>query len=530
MDELQASLDTYQGQLSQVLDALRADPSNADFLQLKQDLDQVIQITTQSLLEEKKKQLLEQLDQAEATRQTPESSDIGESLPKEAAKENEAEKEDDLQKLVGMKCRAPHRTKGSGTASMNSGIIYEVESEATTEGGVSVRVVFSHPLSADMAPCPFFLEARCRFEDGDCRFSHGEVVGLKELEEFREPDFSSVREGSHVLAKKTVRDGERVTLWAPATVIEVREGVVCVRFSHGGAETAELEMESVFPVAEEGEGGEEDEEDSGRRLMDTCGEETVLAPGEDVDKEEFAPVQMLGELETSALGEWEQHTKGFASRVMAKMGYVSGSGLGRSGEGRVLPVPAMVYPVGRSLDWCMEAREKAGGGDVLSVEKRMRREREREERKSRRRAEAAEERDRRENSLFSFINSRVLSGVQGGSSSSSSGGGRRAAKRPTNKGNPGENNDSSSSDSGKKNSSLNVKSFHVAEEIRKVEKDVERLKASHARHTGKDAAAAAAIAAKLGERRKRLAGLRDKERRISTAKSMEEGNKKLSIF
>ncbi len=70
----------------------------------------------------------------------------------------------------------------------------------------------------------------------------------------------------------------------------------------------------------------------------------------------------------------------------------------------------------------------------------------------------------------------------------------------------------------------------MAEEIRKVEKDVERLKASHARHIGKDAAAAAAIAAKLGERRERLAGLRDKERRISTAKSMEEGNKKLSIF
>lgn len=34
---------------------------------------------------------------------------------------------------------------------------------------------------------------------------------------------------------------------------------------------------------------------------------------------------------------------------MAKMGYVVGTGLGKRGEGRVEPVPAVVLPPGKSL-------------------------------------------------------------------------------------------------------------------------------------------------------------------------------------
>ena len=60
------------------------------------------------------------------------------------------------------------------------------------------------------------------------------------------------------------------------------------------------------------------------------------------------------------LGDWEQFTRGMGSKLMASMGYVMGAGLGKRSEGRIEPVPAMLYPVGRSLDWCMNLREKAG--------------------------------------------------------------------------------------------------------------------------------------------------------------------------
>ena len=48
-------------------------------------------------------------------------------------------------------------------------------------------------------------------------------------------------------------------------------------------------------------------------------------------------------------GEWEKYTRGIGSKLMEKMGYVYGSGLGREGEGRIEPVKAVVFPPGRSL-------------------------------------------------------------------------------------------------------------------------------------------------------------------------------------
>lgn len=51
----------------------------------------------------------------------------------------------------------------------------------------------------------------------------------------------------------------------------------------------------------------------------------------------------------SSFGQWEKHTKGIGGKLMAKMGYVYGSGLGKEGEGRIEPVEAVVFPPGRSL-------------------------------------------------------------------------------------------------------------------------------------------------------------------------------------
>ena len=64
-----------------------------------------------------------------------------------------------------------------------------------------------------MLPCPFFLDGRCRFSESSCKFSHGEVVSLNSLREYEEPDFSSLAEGSGVLAKD-ISDH----LWHHATV------------------------------------------------------------------------------------------------------------------------------------------------------------------------------------------------------------------------------------------------------------------------------------------------------------------------
>ncbi len=99
MEELQGSLDAYEVQLEQVRSALLADPGNSDLLQLLRDLEQVVLLTSQSLLEEKKRHLLDRLDDAQVVKEKPAEKD---------GRSEDVQQEDldaDLEKLVGMKCR-----------------------------------------------------------------------------------------------------------------------------------------------------------------------------------------------------------------------------------------------------------------------------------------------------------------------------------------------------------------------------------------------------------------------------------------
>lgn len=59
------------------------------------------------------------------------------------------------------------------------------------------------------------------------------------------------------------------------------------------------------------------------------------------------------------LGGWEKHTKGIGSKLMAKMGYITGTGLGKNSEGRIEPVEAFPVPEGHvGLDGVLEIRNK----------------------------------------------------------------------------------------------------------------------------------------------------------------------------
>jgi hypothetical protein len=50
---------------------------------------------------------------------------------------------------------------------------------------IMVKVVFLQPVVKSQRLCPFYQEDKCRFDDADCRFSHGEVVPLAKLREYR---------------------------------------------------------------------------------------------------------------------------------------------------------------------------------------------------------------------------------------------------------------------------------------------------------------------------------------------------------
>mmetsp|Transcript_14706 Transcript_14706/g.22181 ORF Transcript_14706/g.22181 Transcript_14706/m.22181 type:complete len:468 (-) Transcript_14706:84-1487(-) len=111
------------------------------------------------------------------------------------------------------------------------------------------------------------------------------------------------------------------------------------------------------------------------------------------------------------LGDWERHTKGIGSRLMSKMGYVRGCGLGKESQGRLQPIEALtVLPQGVSLDFIHETAEErkarsqtldADGNAVPSKKKNRKRGNE----------DSTAEHSSQATDVFDFMNNRVGAGA-----------------------------------------------------------------------------------------------------------------------
>ncbi len=65
-----------------------------------------------------------------------------------------------------------------------------------------------------------------------------------------------------------------------------------------------------------------------------------------------------GVVSSASVTSFEVHTKGFGSRMMAKMGYIEGGGLGKDGQGMAEPIEAIKRP--KSLGLGVEFSESSG--------------------------------------------------------------------------------------------------------------------------------------------------------------------------
>lgn len=499
-EELNDSIRLYTEQLSQVDLAISAseDTDERNNLEsLKRDLTELLNLTRETLDHEEQQQQL-----SSAT--PPAHTDIDKEFALFMAEVKELDDGDgtasgadstkqDLQELIGSKCSAPHTHKW-GSKSHHNALICSVQQNDSGDEDTTVKVLFINPTHQEMVPCSYYLEGECKFSDEKCRFSHGHSVSFLDLKEYKEPRFELLRrKGGPVLAKQKNR------LWEKGVVRDVDfEGKKCAIKLDESKREVELPFEDVFPLE-----NEDFDKDSS---SDSEDEDDEVA----IRQAEIISRSLLNPVPSQRLGDWEKHTKGIGSRIMLKMGYVVGAGLGCRGEGIVVPIGAQALPQGRSLDYCMQLREKANGdADLFSVEKKLMREKRIQEKRD---AQQSARRKGRKD-VFSFINSDIL-GNDAGSSSSQ-----------TKKSQPNAPLDLPKYAS----KDLNIASLKLAEQTRRLQADVEKLSHSLKRHQP-GTQMHSSLQKQIATKRTEIAQMQATEHSISKEQQLRSDKRKMTVF
>ncbi|KAM4692125.1 zinc finger CCCH-type with G patch domain-containing protein [Rhinophrynus dorsalis] len=516
MDEqsLEAALQTYRAQLEQVKLTLQAgtDPTQqADLIQLQSDLQQLIDLTESSLLSVQKCNLLASLDRpssavsadeeyeafrtaiSELSQEASPGAHAEEASPgahsEEASGSGASEEEDVEEESSGVKVKAPYYSTW-GTLEYHNAMI--VGSECTEDGGPGVRVLYLYPTHKAMKPCPYFLDGKCRFNES-CRFSHGQVVPVNELRPFEDPDLGSLGIDTPCLARHS--DG----IWYPALITDVADGFYTVKFDSQLLKESVLEADAIIPpmrASGSSSSSSSDEDEEGG--AEDCGYAKVLGGGE----ADVAPPC------SSVFGGWEAHTRGIGSKLLVRMGYEFGKGLGRHSEGRLEPVQAVVLPKGKSLDQCVEIQQKKRGKGQNQPAPRRRR----------RRAKAgAGSGTKAARNVFDFLNEKLEGRKAGTLTGDTTGSTERRGKELYN----------ASRDSKR---ALNVQLAKTTEQILQKQKEIGRLTEALARNVGRDSVVSTKLELRLSNARTELSGLQQEERTLQREQNKANTHKKMTEF
>ncbi|VDM09851.1 unnamed protein product [Wuchereria bancrofti] len=239
----------------------------------------------------------------------------------------------DSSQLIGMHCLAPYNRIVDRAVHFHDAVILDFV-ENSSEDDLKVKVLYGHPLEAAMKPCEYFLNDRCNYGN-ECRFSHGEEVSFSALREYQQPDISMIRENSLVLVL-----GEN-KLWSSARVTAMDGEKLAVRLLLTGKEIA-VDQNKIYPIPQL---ANDDEDEAARDDLATT------------SWKEYKQ-ERRGNVTIGDIGDWEKHTRGIGMKLLLKMGYRAGEGLGRRSDGIVHAIQPVIFPKNKSLDICMEAKNK----------------------------------------------------------------------------------------------------------------------------------------------------------------------------
>ncbi|EDO38903.1 predicted protein [Nematostella vectensis] len=505
-DVLKEAIEQYKQQIIQIQTVLESGQieGRAELAKLKDDLTELIQVTEESLLSLKKSQLLQLLEQQESSHHdsgTPET-DTKTSVDYRNSYVNDHtiddnDDEDNDENIIGTKCRVAF-TQEWGVKEHHNAMVFKLESiplDEETVDQAKVRVLFLNPTHRSMVPCPYFLEGKCKFAGAECRFSHGYLVDVEHLKPFKEPDFSSVKAGQRCLARYS--DG----VWYNSTIKSIKHESHEFLIHYETYNTdATLPLDDIYPLGPE-EVESDSESDSQSDTGDSSSSKAAIEQDDDVIRYAWKPTGAL-----SSLGDWEQHTKGIGSKLMAKMGYIFGKGLGKDGEGRVEPIEVVVLPQGKSLDKCAELREKNKLKEPFKRKK-----------KKLVVASTTSASQGKASDVFDFINHKLGHSKGSLHDLRVSHPGAKPDIRKTRK-------------SADENTNWNIQLFKIHEEISSVKKQLNKQEEALQRHTTRDSRNKTIFTEKRDSVHNRLQELLKKEKKIQEKIHQKDQHRKLTVF
>lgn len=206
--------------------------------------------------------------------------------------------------LLNQKCRAPFHIKGQIAPTYHNGFIADIQAESRADGDVMLKVLFLNPIVEKMKPCEHFLNLSCNFDE-NCKFSHGELVKFSKIQSYQEPNYSLLKKKCHVLIKT------ESSIWKPGTILEISEDLrTCQVKLQNSGKIFDCPFSDILPP------------------IDTDSDSSDLS-SEDECEEEFYTSRNVFQIDDN-FGEWEKFTTGFGSKMLQKLGYVEGQGLGKS--------------------------------------------------------------------------------------------------------------------------------------------------------------------------------------------------------